>query len=470
MKSTSNARSPFPWFGGKQKLADEILGLFPEHAVYVEVFGGGASVLLSKPPATLDVYNDRDDGLVNFFEVLRDQPERLVAMLELTPYSRREWQRARATWFKVDDPVERARRWYVVASQSFGAMVARDSCAGWKQDVGCGWGGERLGRMHLSRAASTANRIDHIWRFVERMRLVQIEALDWRECLERYDNEDCLFYLDPPYVPSTRRAGGYVHELTLEDHAELVERVLALQGVAIISGYHHDVYAPLVTGGGLHAQRVRRHLNRRAAIARSRTRPQERSRLGQPARRTPDAVQPRRGRGVIEVVPISRDAARAFVREHHRHNPGHAGAEVLRVGLAVDGELIAVGIAGMPCRELMDGFTLEITRVCTLGHENACSRIYGQLARAAKATGWRRLFTYTLVEESGASVRAAGFYLDGEVPARDYLAKNGSRPRYDTNLLGESVVPDGPKLRWRRDLVPVQAGKRSPNLDRLAGA
>jgi DNA adenine methylase len=63
--------------------------------------------------------------------------------------------------------------------------------------------------MHLSRAASTANRIDHIWRFVERMRLVQIENLDWRDCLDRYDDPDAVFYLDPPYVPETRRAGGY---------------------------------------------------------------------------------------------------------------------------------------------------------------------------------------------------------------------------------------------------------------------
>lgn len=257
----SSARSPFPWFGGKQKLADELIALFPPHAVYVEVFGGGGSVLLSKAPATLDVYNDLDEGLVNFFTVLRDRPKKLVALLELTPYSRAEWIKCRQTWAKTKDPVERARRWYVVASQSFGGMVARGrdgSSAGWKLDRhpngerhhGRGWGGERLGRMHLSRAASTANRVDNIWRFVERMRLVQIENLDWRSCLDRYDAPDCVFYLDPPYVPTTRRAGGYEHELTLDDHAELVERILALEGVAVISGYDHEVYAPLVTGGG----------------------------------------------------------------------------------------------------------------------------------------------------------------------------------------------------------------------------
>ena len=247
---TSTALSPFPWFGGKQRLADDILALFPEHDAYVEVFGGGGSVLLSKAPATLDVYNDVDDGLVNFFTVLRDEPERLVPLLELTPYARSEWLRCRETWRDIADPIERARRWYVVVSQSFGGMVARDARGADRRDTGRGWGGERLGRMHLSRAASTANRIDHVWRFVERLRLVQIENLDWRACLERYDSPTTLFYLDPPYIHSTRRAGGYAHELTDDDHRELVQRVLSLAGVAIVSGYEHEVYAPLVEHGG----------------------------------------------------------------------------------------------------------------------------------------------------------------------------------------------------------------------------
>lgn len=242
----STARSPFPWFGGKQKLADEILALFPTHLVYVEVFGGGASVLLSKPPAKLDVYNDLDEGLVNFFRCLRDAPDRLVPLLEITPYARSEWEAAKTGWWTAEDPVERARQWYVVASQSFGAMVARDA----RPSTGRGWGGERLGLMHLNRAASTANRVDNIWRFVERMRLVQIECLDWRACLDRYDHSDCVFYLDPPYVAGTRRAGGYVHELSDDDHAELVERVLALEGVAVVSGYDHPIYTPLVDVGG----------------------------------------------------------------------------------------------------------------------------------------------------------------------------------------------------------------------------
>lgn len=244
MTKTSTARSPFPWFGGKQKLADDIIALFPEHRVYCEVFGGGGSVLLSKPAATLDFYNDAEDGLVNFFRVLPDAPERLVPLLELTPYTRTEFLYCVDSWRDVEDEVERARRFYVVVSQCFGGHAVKDDRSGKR-----GWGGERLGRMHLCRTASTKNRVDNIWKFVERMRSVQVDNLDWRACIDRYDHENTVFYLDPPYVPATRRSGSYSHELTAEDHGELVDRILALAGVAIVSGYDHPIYEPLVAGG-----------------------------------------------------------------------------------------------------------------------------------------------------------------------------------------------------------------------------
>lgn len=268
----STARSPIPWFGGKQRSAERIADLFPPHDVYVEVFGGGGSVLLTKPRTKLDVYNDRDNGLVTFFRALRDEPERLLALLELTPYSRTEYDICRTTWYTIDDDIERARRFYVAASQSFGGMVqgsvepgradGHRHDGGWKRELsghsgivhrtGRGWGGEKFGRMHLSRAASAANRVDHIWRFVERLRYVQVDNLDWRDCLDRYDAPGVLFYLDPPYVPDTRKSGGYSHELTLADHEELVGRLLELKGDVVISGYDTDVYVPLVFAGGYH--------------------------------------------------------------------------------------------------------------------------------------------------------------------------------------------------------------------------
>lgn len=156
----------------------------------------------------------------------------------------------------------------------------------------------------------------------------------------------------------------------------------------------------------------------------------------------------------LELVPITRDIERLFIREHHRHN-GPLPQAIIRVGLVRAGSpsLVGVAVAGIPARMLMDGWSLEVARVCTTGEKNACSMLYGAVGRAAKALGWRRLYTYTLDEEDAASVKASGFVLDAAVPAREYLVKNGSRPRYDTNLLGEQTVPEGAKNRWRRDLV-----------------
>lgn len=154
----------------------------------------------------------------------------------------------------------------------------------------------------------------------------------------------------------------------------------------------------------------------------------------------------------LELVPVTQREARAFVAEHHRHNAPDRG-DVIRVGLAVDGQLVAVGVAGRPkAAGLQDGRTLEVTRVCTLGHENACSRLYGALARAAAALGWRRLVTYTRADEPGSSLRASGWVRDADLDAARSWALESGRDRYVTNLLGEEVVEPFPRVRWVREL------------------
>lgn len=154
----------------------------------------------------------------------------------------------------------------------------------------------------------------------------------------------------------------------------------------------------------------------------------------------------------LDLVPIKQKPAHAFVLANHRHNRSLPAGDVFRVALALDGEIVAVAIAGYPIAEgLNDGRSLEITRVCTLGTKNACTRLYGALGRAAKALGYLTLWTYTLASEPGVSPRAAGFYLDAEIPERDWAAESG-RDRYEENLFGERRTPEGPKFRWRRDL------------------
>ena len=243
------AVSPFPWFGGKQRLARRIVELLPPHLVYVEPFGGAAAVLLAKPRARLDVYNDRDEALVNFFRVLREQPDEFERLLRLTPFSRAEFDLCVRSWRNgwrdvAHDPLEWARRWYVRVEQSF---------AGTPTTVG--WSGEFLGRRRGSRARTSWTRLDRLSRIIERLRTVQIESRDWREVLARYDGPDAVFYLDPPYLPATRRPnrqkGGksYAYDLSPDDHAELVARAPNLQASVLVSGYDHGLYRELERRG-----------------------------------------------------------------------------------------------------------------------------------------------------------------------------------------------------------------------------
>ena len=131
----------------------------------------------------------------------------------------------------------------------------------------------------------------------------------------------------------------------------------------------------------------------------------------------------------MNITPINLDEANAFVATHHRHHNPVVG---YKFAIAVsEGEVCGVAIIGRPVsRHLDDGWTLEVNRCCTDGTRNACSMLYSGAWKAAKALGYRRLITYTLPEEGGASLRGAGWKLVGERGGGNWNVK--SRPRIDT--------------------------------------
>lgn len=153
------------------------------------------------------------------------------------------------------------------------------------------------------------------------------------------------------------------------------------------------------------------------------------------------------------IVPLTCKDANRKVGAWHRHNRPTTGG-LFACGVALDGELVGVGIAGRPiARKLDDGKTVEITRVATMGEKNACSKLYGALCRAAMALGYSKAITYTLAEEPGCSLRAAGFEKDAEIPARAAYSTPGSkRQRVQVDLFGQETRPPGPKIRWVREL------------------
>ena len=141
----------------------------------------------------------------------------------------------------------------------------------------------------------------------------------------------------------------------------------------------------------------------------------------------------------LALMPLTLDEANAFVEQHHRHRGPVVGAKFC-IGATKGDSVVGVAIVGRPvARPLDDGLTLEVNRLCTDGTPHVCSMLYGAAWRAAKAMGYAKMITYTMTTEAGASLRAAGWRVVGEVKGRSWSTP--SRPRIDTAPLQD-------KLRW----------------------
>ena len=136
-----------------------------------------------------------------------------------------------------------------------------------------------------------------------------------------------------------------------------------------------------------------------------------------------------------EFRQIDRKTANDFINKYHRHNKACSG-DKFRIGLFEEGNLIGVGIAGLPiARKQMDGDTIEITRVCVLPDKrNACSQIYARMKRIAQLMGYNRITTYTLENESGASLRAIGAKIDHKVAKGNWLNRQNREYQEVTNM------------------------------------
>ena len=231
------------YHGSKFRLAPWIISHFPEHRCYVEPFSGGGSVLMQKPRSESEVLNDLDGRVCNVFRVLRDpaQAEMLRDALELTPYSRSEFELSRQV---SDDPVEDARRMITLAFQGFSTDACTRPCA-------TGFRASHY-RERTTPARDWARYPAVLWQFTARLKGVVVEQQDAFELIPRLDRPGVLFYCDPPYLHSTRVAVAshqrcYRHEMTDEDHIRLSELLHAIEGMALISGYESDLYRDLYT-------------------------------------------------------------------------------------------------------------------------------------------------------------------------------------------------------------------------------
>jgi DNA adenine methylase len=242
MNAMTPTRPVLRYLGGKWRLAPWIVSFFPSHRVYVEPFGGAGSVLLRKDRSMGECYNDLDGEVVNLFRVLRDpqQSARLREMIRLTPFAREEFDSA---YEVCEEPVERARRLVVRSYMGHGsssAVSVRNT----------GFRASLVNRSGALPAGEWPGLPDALERVTERLAGVLIENRPALQVIDRYDAEDALIYLDPPYVHETRtpkRKGGkiahaYRFEMTAEQHVELLDRIVACRSAIVLSGYASDLY------------------------------------------------------------------------------------------------------------------------------------------------------------------------------------------------------------------------------------
>lgn len=224
------------WHGGKYYLVRQIIELFPPHHTYVEPFGGAASVLLNKPPAAVEVYNDLDDRLTRLFRVLRDHPEEFQRRLQLTPYSELEWRQAATP---VEDEIEQARRDFIRLRQSLGGRGENFS-----------YSLHRTRRGMADVVSGFLSAIDaELPLIVERFRRVQILRRDALDVIQKWDSTQTLFYCDPPYLPTVvARDNVYRYRLSVEDHKWLLDLLCRCKGKVMISGYPSDLYDQTLSG------------------------------------------------------------------------------------------------------------------------------------------------------------------------------------------------------------------------------
>lgn len=209
-----------PWIGGKRRLAQHILPLFPTHSCYVEPFAGAAALFFMKEPAKAEILNDVNGELVNLYRVVKHHLEEFVRQFRWALVSRQNWLWLQSTSPPTLTDVQRAARFYYLQRMAFGGKV-----------VGQTFGTSttappKLNLLRIEEDLSAA----HL-----RLADATIEQLDWLACIERYDRAHTLFYMDPPYWETE----GYGAPFELNQYELMAEAMRKMKGKALVSVNDH---------------------------------------------------------------------------------------------------------------------------------------------------------------------------------------------------------------------------------------
>jgi DNA adenine methylase len=195
-----------PWKGGKARMVARLLPLFPPHKCYVEPFGGMASLLLNKPTSEVEVYNDRDDRLVELFSVLKYHPQEFDRQLDGLLTSRRLFELYRDRTGVTD--IQRSAQFLYALTFSFGGE------------------GQTFATSKVRDKSSVSHLRERAELVKQRLQAVIIEHLDWEQVIERYDGPETFFFCDPPYMETT----GYRMVFVDRDQEALAARLKSIKG------------------------------------------------------------------------------------------------------------------------------------------------------------------------------------------------------------------------------------------------
>lgn len=228
------------WPGAKWSLSTKIIDILPHHKIYLEPFFGSGAIFFSKAPCNTEVLNDLDSDIVNLFKCIRDYPEELATLIELTPYSREEYRNSYNREGISD--LERARLFIIRCNMARAGMQYYSSS--WRHS------GPVLGATNNQRVTGAWNKLPgYIFEAAKRLKEAEIENTDALELIKKYNRSDCLIYADPPYLLSTRRQRYYNVEMDDEEqHENLLKTLLKHSGPVVLSGYDSNLYNDLLIG------------------------------------------------------------------------------------------------------------------------------------------------------------------------------------------------------------------------------
>lgn len=227
-----NIRQVLKYPGSKWNLSDKLVKLIPDHHTYCEPYAGSMAMLFKKDPSPIEVVNDIDSDVVNLFQCIQRDSERLARLVMTTPYSREVYE-SQFENLGYASRYQQAAGFLVKCWQGHGYRTI-GSKVGWKNDV--------QGRERAYALWNWYRLPEWIIDIVERLRMVQIEHRPALEVIQRFDFSNVFMYIDPPYLLGTRTTKQYVHEMSDDDHEELLRVIIKSKAQIMISGYASELY------------------------------------------------------------------------------------------------------------------------------------------------------------------------------------------------------------------------------------